>query len=117
MALPELGPAARRDHTLRGHSRTLAHPRPSPSMRPSARSAVGWSELRLSIGRCFVASGSRLFAESCLKGIECPLVLTPLCLRDDLEEHDHDDTGPRVPNRTYRADRQPDQEASLSSTT
>jgi hypothetical protein len=25
------------------------------------------------------------------------LVLTPLCLRKDLEEHDHDDTGPECP--------------------
>jgi hypothetical protein len=49
------------------------------------------------VPRRLVASSSRLIAQGCLIGIERPLELTPLCLRDDLDEQDHDDTGPQCP--------------------
>jgi len=66
---------------------------------------------RLSIGRCEIASGSRLLAKRCFIGIERCFVLSPFDLRDDLEEHDHDDPCPQCP--TERIEQVADQSEEL----
>jgi hypothetical protein len=47
------------------------------------------------IPRRLVASGSGRIALRCLVGIQRRLELPPFCLRKDLNEHDHHDTGPQ----------------------
>jgi hypothetical protein len=56
------------------------------------------SAVRSSIHLRLVASGTHLIALRCLVGVERLLELTPLHLRDDLDEHGHDDTGPERPS-------------------
>jgi hypothetical protein len=64
-------------------------------LRPEAVSAWPLTRFRRAVAfRGLVASGSRLVAPSCFVGLEQLLVSTPLYLRNDLEEQDHDHTGP-----------------------
>lgn len=68
--------------------------------RPSlTQSDVGKIGHRTSGGHSAEASSLPVAAasRSDASGIERPLVLAPLRLRDDLEEHHHDDTGPQCP--------------------
>ena len=52
---------------------------------------------RLVVPRRLVASGSGLLALHCLVGIQRPLELTPLYLRNDLDEYGHDGASPQCP--------------------